>query len=91
MEADLVMYGAVTGKTRSGAYLFIPDREAVSIVPHQHPMVGVVSGHLVQGVRASYDIVTTTVELHSPTAVSSYGLSVFTSVDIRALSNKVSR
>ena len=90
MEADLVMYGAATGKTRSGAYLFLPDREASSIVPHQRPTVGVVSGHLVQGVRASYDIVSTTVELHSPPAVTSYGLSVHSSVDIRSLSNKVS-
>ena len=85
---DIVQYGALTGAARSGAYLFLPDRDASSIITRQTGRVGVVSGHLVQGVRAVYDVVTTTVELHSE-AVSSNGVSIVNSVDIRALYNKV--
>ena len=88
MVVDMVMYGAMTGKARSGAYLFLPDRDAWSIIGQQNGQIGVVSGHLVQAVRAAYDVVTTTVELHAVSA-SSHGLSIHNSVDIRALSNKV--
>ena len=88
MAVDIVQYGALTGAARSGAYLFLPDRDAASIISRQTGRVGVVSGHLVQGVRAVYDVVTTTVELHSE-AVSSHGVSIVNTVDIRALSNKV--
>lgn len=91
VEADLVTYGIAGGKDRSGAYLFRPDREASSFVGSKKPVVRVVVGQLVKSVQAVYDVVVTSVELHSPPSVSSYSLSIVNTVDIRSLQNKVSQ
>ncbi len=45
MDLDFVSYGTSSGKEKSGAYLFMPDKEASSIV--EKPHVTIVLGPLV--------------------------------------------
>ena len=50
---DLVMYESRRGKQQSGAYLFLPDGKAHSILtPNKQPRVAVTTGPLVSGKRA---------------------------------------
>ncbi len=47
-DLDFVSYGARPGKVSSGAYLFMPDKEASSIVGSEgRPRVTIVKGPLV--------------------------------------------
>lgn len=45
---DIVTYGVRNGKSRSGAYLFLPDGDAQSLLsPGSSPHVSIISGPLV--------------------------------------------
>lgn len=48
VDLDFVSYGTRSGKDKSGAYLFLPDREASSIVSSRRkPFVITIAGPLV--------------------------------------------
>lgn len=45
---DVVTYGVRNGKSRSGAYLFLPDGDARSLLAHgSTPHISITSGPLV--------------------------------------------
>ncbi len=48
LNVDFVTYGSRRGRDKSGAYLFLPDRDAVSMVGNSKPHVVVVAGPLVR-------------------------------------------
>lgn len=50
VELDFVTYGTRTGRDKSGAYLFLPDKEAVSILSKRKPNIITIAGPLVSGV-----------------------------------------
>lgn len=48
VDLDFVSYGTRSGKEKSGAYLFLPDGAATSIVSHKYkPKIVTVAGPLV--------------------------------------------
>lgn len=48
IDLDFVSYGTRTGKDKSGAYLFLPDKSASTIVSTRYrPRITIVAGHLV--------------------------------------------
>ena len=48
LNLDFVTYGSRRGRDKSGAYLFLPDKDAVSMVGNSKPHVVVVAGPLVR-------------------------------------------
>ena len=48
VDVDFVSYGTRSGKDKSGAYLFLPDKEATSIVRSRKPKTIIIAGPLVR-------------------------------------------
>lgn len=47
LDVDFVMYGSRRGRDRSGAYLFLPDRDGMSMIANTKPHVILAVGPLV--------------------------------------------
>ena len=57
IDLDFVSYGTRTGKDKSGAYLFLPDRSASTIVSTRYrPRITIVAGHLVSVIAMCFVI-----------------------------------
>ena len=48
LDLDFVSYGTRSGKEKSGAYLFLPDREASSIISNKKYKIITIAGPLVR-------------------------------------------
>nr|CAD7454168.1 unnamed protein product [Timema tahoe] len=81
LHVDLARYSARPGKERSGAYLFLPDGQAVMLTLDR-PLVMVVEGPLLAQVRVLLPEVQHYITLYNTPGVDSLGLEVNNIVDI---------
>nr|CAD7594452.1 unnamed protein product [Timema genevievae] len=81
VHVDLARYSARPGKERSGAYLFLPDGQAVMLTLDR-PLVMVVEGPLLAQVRVLLPEVQHYITLYNTPGVDSLGLEVNNIVDI---------
>lgn len=84
ISADLVMYQSKhSGNEKSGAYLFLPEGEAHSIVQGQKPAVMVTKGALMQEVCTVFSVITHCVQVFESPGVEGKSLGIKNTVDIR--------
>ncbi|XP_063231157.1 alpha-mannosidase 2 [Bacillus rossius redtenbacheri] len=86
LHLDFARYSARQGPERSGAYLFLPDGQAVAVSPDVPP-VWVVEGPLVSQVRVRLREASHVVALHNTPGVDSLGLEIQNIVDISDFNN----
>ncbi|XP_077866530.1 alpha-mannosidase 2-like, partial [Saccoglossus kowalevskii] len=67
LSVDFVMYGTRMSKDKSGAYLFLPDGQAKSIISDVKPIVRVIRGRLSAEVHVLFENVEHVVKLHKST------------------------
>ncbi|KAB0803931.1 hypothetical protein PPYR_00901 [Photinus pyralis] len=86
VHLDFVKYGARYGEERSGAYLFLPDRDA-SPIAIENTVVKVVEGPLVSFVSVQLPNVHHTTTLYNTPGADGLGLEIQNLVDIERTSN----
>ncbi|CAI8034350.1 Alpha-mannosidase 2x [Geodia barretti] len=80
---DVVMYGSRQGKQRSGAYIFLPDGAAGSILtPDTRPRIAVTTGPLVHEVVSYVGVVSVQQRLGNVEGVEGKSVAVTTFTDI---------
>lgn len=82
-EVVFVRYGTRPGKDRSGAYLFIPDGEAQSVMYDSHPTIRKTEGPLVSEMQVALPFVDHTVTVVNSPGVDSSAIEIMNLVDIR--------
>ncbi|KAJ1529787.1 hypothetical protein ONE63_006533 [Megalurothrips usitatus] len=86
IHLDFAKYGARLGSERSGAYLFLPDKEA-QVLTLDKPLIKVVEGPVYSRVEVDLPGVVHSVTLHNSPGVDSAGLEIVNKVDITQFAN----
>ncbi|XP_033625276.1 alpha-mannosidase 2-like isoform X1 [Asterias rubens] len=86
-ELQFLLYGTVSQKAKSGAYLFLPDGPAKPMTINK-PLIRVVRGPLLSEVYAALPNVDHFVTIKGTTGVDSQSLNILNHVDIRNTRNQ---
>lgn len=86
IHLDFAKYGARLGSERSGAYLFLPDKEA-QVLSLDKPLIKVVEGPIYSRVEVDLPGVVHAITLHNSPGVDSVGLEIINKVDITQFAN----
>ncbi|KAK4312845.1 hypothetical protein Pmani_015762 [Petrolisthes manimaculis] len=86
VSLQFVKYGVMNHHETSGAYLFLPDKEAVPVTPGGSGVV-VVRGPLLSSIRTQFSHILHTVTLSNSPGVDGMSLDIHNLVDIRAERN----
>ena len=90
VAVDFLSYGTRGGRERSGAYLFLPDGEARSVVEGRpRPAVSVTAGPLLHEVRAELSLVTHTVRMSNSAGPDGRAVAIDNLANIQRENNKV--
>uniref|UniRef100_A0A671SAX7 Alpha-mannosidase n=1 Tax=Sinocyclocheilus anshuiensis TaxID=1608454 RepID=A0A671SAX7_9TELE len=83
VKVEFVWYGTTSNKDKSGAYLFLPDKEATIYSPSQPPVVRVTKGLLFSEVTTTFTQITHTLRLYNIHGVEGQSVELCNTVDIR--------
>uniref|UniRef100_A0A671Q5C5 Alpha-mannosidase n=1 Tax=Sinocyclocheilus anshuiensis TaxID=1608454 RepID=A0A671Q5C5_9TELE len=86
--SNFVLYGTTSNKDKSGAYLFLPDKEATIYSPSQPPVVRVTKGPLFSEVTTTFMHITHTLRLYNIQGVEGQSVEICNTVDIRGETNR---
>lgn len=86
VHLDFAKYGARLGNERSGAYLFLPDKEA-QVLALEKPLIKVVEGPIFSRVEVDLPGVVHSITLHNSPGVDCAGLEIVNKVDITQFAN----
>uniref|UniRef100_A0A9J8A0U1 Alpha-mannosidase n=2 Tax=Cyprinus carpio TaxID=7962 RepID=A0A9J8A0U1_CYPCA len=87
IKVEFVWYGTTSNKDKSGAYLFLPDKEATIYSPSQPPVVRVTKGPLFSEVTTTFTHITHTLRLYNIQGVEGQSVEICNTVDIRGETN----
>uniref|UniRef100_A0A673LJF1 Alpha-mannosidase n=1 Tax=Sinocyclocheilus rhinocerous TaxID=307959 RepID=A0A673LJF1_9TELE len=88
VKVEFVWYGTTSNKDKSGAYLFLPDKEATIYSPSQPPVVRVTKGPLFSEVTTTFTQITHTLRLYNIHGVEGQSVELCNTVDIRGEINR---
>uniref|UniRef100_A0A671Q4T1 Alpha-mannosidase n=1 Tax=Sinocyclocheilus anshuiensis TaxID=1608454 RepID=A0A671Q4T1_9TELE len=88
VKVEFVLYGTTSNKDKSGAYLFLPDKEATIYSPSQPPVVRVTKGPLFSEVTTTFMHITHTLRLYNIQGVEGQSVEICNTVDIRGETNR---
>uniref|UniRef100_A0A672KBT0 Alpha-mannosidase n=1 Tax=Sinocyclocheilus grahami TaxID=75366 RepID=A0A672KBT0_SINGR len=88
VKVEFVLYGTTSNKDKSGAYLFLPDKEATIYSPSQPPVVRVTKGPLFSEVTTTFTHITHTLRLYNIQGVEGQSVEICNTVDIRGETNR---
>lgn len=88
MKVEFVWYGTTSSKDKSGAYLFLPDKEATIYSPSQPPVIRVTKGTLFSEVTTTFAHITHTIRLYNTQGVEGQSVEICNTVDIRGETNR---
>uniref|UniRef100_A0A8P0TTY6 Mannosidase alpha class 2A member 2 n=1 Tax=Canis lupus familiaris TaxID=9615 RepID=A0A8P0TTY6_CANLF len=88
VDMEFLIYGTRASKDKSGAYLFLPDREAQPYIPKDPPVLRVTEGPFFSEVVAYYEHIRQVVRLYNLPGVEGLSLDMSSLVDIRDYINK---
>ncbi|XP_051529758.1 alpha-mannosidase 2-like isoform X1 [Myxocyprinus asiaticus] len=88
VRVEFVWYGTTSNKDKSGAYLFLPDKEATSYSPSQPAVIRVTKGPLFSEVTTTFTHITHTLRLYSIQGVEGQSVEIYNTVDIRGEFNR---
>ncbi|KAK9974167.1 hypothetical protein ABG768_022273 [Culter alburnus] len=83
VKVEFVWYGTTSNKDKSGAYLFLPDKEATIYFPSQPPVVRVTKGPLFSEVTTTFTHITHTLRLYNIQGIEGQSVEICNTVDIR--------
>ncbi|XP_034249440.1 alpha-mannosidase 2 [Thrips palmi] len=86
VHLDFAKYGARLGSERSGAYLFLPDKEA-QVLSLDRPLIKVIEGPIYNRVEVDLPGVVHSVTLLNSPGVDSAGLEIINKIDITQFAN----
>uniref|UniRef100_A0A8C2DMJ3 Alpha-mannosidase n=1 Tax=Cyprinus carpio TaxID=7962 RepID=A0A8C2DMJ3_CYPCA len=88
IKVEFVWYSTTSNKDKSGAYLFLPDKEATIYSPSQPPVVRVTKGPLFSEVTTTFTHITHTLRLYNIQGVEGQSVEICNTVDIRGEINR---
>ncbi|XP_051978697.1 alpha-mannosidase 2-like [Xyrauchen texanus] len=88
VRVEFVWYGTTRNKDKSGAYLFLPDKEATSYSPSQPAVIRVTKGPLFSEVTTTFTHITHTLRLYNIQGVDGQSVEICNTVDIRGEFNR---
>ncbi|XP_066567683.1 alpha-mannosidase 2 [Amia ocellicauda] len=88
VKVEFVWYGTTSNRDKSGAYLFLPDREAKPYVTQEPPTIRVMKGPVYSEVVSLYRHFTHTVRLYYVQGVEGQSMEISNTVDIRGEFNR---
>ncbi|XP_026068253.1 alpha-mannosidase 2-like [Carassius auratus] len=88
LKVEFVWYGTTSNKDKSGAYLFLPDKEATIYSPSHAPVVRVTKGPLFSEVTTTFTHITHTLRLYNIQGVEGQSVEIYNTVDIRGETNR---
>ncbi|XP_022909710.2 alpha-mannosidase 2 [Onthophagus taurus] len=86
VHLDFASYGAIKRPERSGAYLFLPDKEAVPIKV-EATLIRIVEGPILSSVRVQVPFVDHAVYLFNSEGADGIGLEIHNTVNIKSTNN----
>uniref|UniRef100_A0A8C2DNR6 mannosyl-oligosaccharide 1,3-1,6-alpha-mannosidase n=1 Tax=Cyprinus carpio TaxID=7962 RepID=A0A8C2DNR6_CYPCA len=88
VKVEFAWYGTTSNKDKSGAYLFLPDKEATIYSPSQPPVVRVTKGPLFSEVTTTFPHITQNLRLYNIHGVEGQSVEICNTVDIRGEINR---
>ncbi|RXN17537.1 alpha-mannosidase 2 [Labeo rohita] len=88
VRVQFFWYGTTSNKDKSGAYLFLPDKEATIYSSYQPPVVRVTKGPLFSEVTTTFQHITHTLRLYNIQGVEGQSVEICNTVDIRGEINR---
>uniref|UniRef100_A0AAR2JZ81 Alpha-mannosidase n=1 Tax=Pygocentrus nattereri TaxID=42514 RepID=A0AAR2JZ81_PYGNA len=88
IKVEFLCYGTTSKKDKSGAYLFLPDGEAMKCSPSQPAVIRVTKGPVFSEVTTTFTHVTHTLRLYNIHGVNGQAVEISNSIDIRGEFNR---